>query len=156
MNIFRKFHFLSVTFILFTFLSFSRYTTQALILSEQSTSKGDIKFTLLHSISSEFLLPSIERTQNIQILPVLKCYTEGHSFIEFKKTLPVSERINHIPFVSIASNSILLEQICKLQIWFSFLFPLVNLLIQVLFDGCPFGFNYWNSPLLNIKKHGNK
>lgn len=116
MNLFRKFHFLSITFILFTFLSFSRDAPQALTLSEQSTSKGDIKFTLLHSISSEFLLPSIERTQNIQILPILKCFTESPSFSEFQKTLPASESINHIPIVSFASNSILLEQICKLQI----------------------------------------
>jgi hypothetical protein len=116
MNIFRKCHFLLITLILFTFLSFSRYKAQALVLNEQPTSKGNINFTLLHSILSDFLLPSIDQTQNIQILPVLKCYTKGIDFTEFQKALIASESINHIPLISIASNSILLEQICKLQI----------------------------------------
>ena len=116
MNVFRKFHFLSVSFLLFTFLSFSRYSVQALTIREQPPDKSDIKFTLVHSISAEFLLPGLERTQNIQNLPLLKCYTEGLSFTELQKTPPVSESLNNIPIVRTASNSILLEQICKFQI----------------------------------------
>lgn len=79
MSVFRKFQFLSITFILFTFLSFSRYSIQVLTISGQETNKNDIKFTLFHFISSEFLLPSLERIQSIHILPVLKCYSDDHN-----------------------------------------------------------------------------
>ena len=116
MNRFRKFHFLSVAFILFTFLSFSRYSIQRLTISAQETGKGDIRFTLVHSISSEYLLPSIERTQNTHVLPILKCYSEGQTYTELQKSLPVSEIKNSSPVIRTACNSVLLEQICKLQI----------------------------------------
>lgn len=116
MNIFRKFHFLSVLFILFTFLSFSGYAHQTLPLNGQLAGKGDVKINLLQSISSEFLLPGIDRVQNIQVLPVLKCFPERQSFTGLQKTLPVSKIINNLLIVSIASNSFLLEEICKLQI----------------------------------------
>jgi len=116
MNRFRKYHFLSVTFLLFTFLSFSRYSIQVLPITGQEANKDDIRFTLVHSISSEFLLPGIERVQSIHIFPVLKYYSEGYTYSALQKASPLSEGLNNVPIVCTASNSILLEQICKLQI----------------------------------------
>lgn len=152
MNIFRKFHFLSFTFIIFTFLSFSRYSIQVLPIIEQEKGRGDIKFTLIHSVSSDFLPTSLERIHSIHILSVLKCYSEGHTFTELQKTLPVSNSLNNIPIVCTASNSTLLEQICKLQIWFSSLFPSVYLLIQVYSMVVHLDSTIWTVCLLKSKK----
>ena len=116
MSIFRKFHFLVLSLFLLSFLSYSRYSFQVLTIGELQTNNDEIRFTLVHSISNEFLLSGFERIQNIQILPVLKCYTQGDSFTEFHKALSVSENFDNIPIVCTASNSILLEQICKFQI----------------------------------------
>ncbi len=116
MELFRKCHVLSVAFILFTFLSFSSYSNQVLTKGEQERSSGDIKFSLINANTFDYLLPSLERIQNIHIFPLLKCYSEGHTYTEKPKALLSSERIHHIPLVSDRSNSKPLEQICKFQI----------------------------------------
>ena len=116
MELFRKYHFLSVAFILFAFLTFSSYSNQVLTKVEQERSSGDIKFSLINTNTSDYLLPSFERIQSIHVLPLLKCYSEGHTYSEIPKALLSSERIYPIPFVSILSNSKSIEQICKFQI----------------------------------------
>jgi len=116
MELFRKCHFISVACILFAFLAFSRYSNQVLINAEQEKSSGDIKFSPINTRTSDYLLPSYERIQIVHILPLLKCYSEGHTYSEIPKALLSSERIHSIPFVSILSNLKPLEQICKFQI----------------------------------------
>jgi hypothetical protein len=116
MELFRKYHFVSVAFILFAFLIFSRYSNPVLTKVEQERSNGDIEFSLINTYTSDYLLPGFERFQNIHVLPLLKCYSESQTYSEIPKTLLASERIHPIPLVSDIANSKPLEQICKFQI----------------------------------------
>jgi len=116
MELFRKYHIVSVALILFAFLTFSRYSNQVLTKVEQEKNNSDIKFSSINTAASDYLLPGFERFQNIHVLPLLKCYSESHTYSEIPKTLLASERIDHTPLVSDLSNSKPLEQICKFQI----------------------------------------
>jgi hypothetical protein len=116
MHLFRKYRSFSAVLILAVFLLFSGYSCNVSPINGMQAGNEKIRFTLSPVFSSEYILPHATNTQNIHVLPVLKCFPERVSFTETNKLLPVS-------FVSSTSGSfpntaqiVLLEQICKLQI----------------------------------------
>ncbi|MCK9204947.1 MAG: hypothetical protein M0P58_11010 [Bacteroidales bacterium] len=114
MKIFRKFRFLFIIFFVLTFLPFPGYSGTFTL--EQISGDGIMKFDQLHAFSLEYLIPNIERIHHFTIPPMVKCFPERQAFNESMKIAPCSIASVYSPDVSYIINTILLSQICKLQI----------------------------------------
>jgi hypothetical protein len=105
---------------------------------------------LLHSISSEFLLSSIERTQNIHILPVLNVSLNAILFMDYERLFQFQKASKIFPLFLLPPILYFLSRFANCKSDFLPIFSSIFLLIQVFFDNCSFRFNHWNR--LFIKK----
>jgi hypothetical protein len=116
MNHFRKFRFITVTFITVAFLSFSGYSLQCFKIAKTPTQHGKLRITVLHVAASEFLLPAKERNHSAPLLPLAKQLKEKFSSAEVLKELPSASFRYTLGDGSDYLHTVQLERICKLQI----------------------------------------